>query len=178
MRLRYKIGLFIIGIVSCTFLLQKFNKPTVIKGPAQITYSGGGDIIQIEHKDPKTGKITEEKIYEPDPKSTVITTDAKGNVTVKVRQFGVGTDFGIGIGYSDRPRVALDDRFAYLKRFGANVGLGFSLRKEDYQKGHLLDIMDPYLGGSYVPTTRLPNTSLAMTYAVSKHAFIFVRVRF
>lgn len=172
MNLRIKAGLFIGGILACTLLLQRCNKPLpTVKGPAQITYQGD-TLILAQHGKPDI------KVFQPDPKSTVITTDDKGNVTVKVRQFGVGTDFGIGVGYSDRPRVALDDRFAYFKRFGANVGLGFSLRKEDYQKGHLLDIVDPYIGGSYVPTTRLPNTSLVVTYAASKHVFVFVRTRF
>ena len=118
------------------------------------------------------------KEYQPDPKSTVITTDAKGNVTVKVRQFGVGYDLGLGVGISDRPRVALDDRFAYFKRLGAHVGLGISLEKNDYQKGHLLDIVDPYLGGSFTPLTNLPNTAIVVSGTLSKHVFIFVRMRF
>lgn len=171
MQFRYKIILFIAGVLGCTLLLQRCNKPTTVKGPAQISYRND-TLILAQHGKPDI------KIFQPDPKSTVITTDAKGNVTVKVRQFGVGFDPGIGIGYSDRPRVALDARFAYFKRFGANAGLGFSLRKEDYQKGHLLDIVDPYVGGSYVPFTRFPNTSIVTAFTVSKHAFVFLRVRF
>lgn len=171
MTTRENIGLLIVGILGCTLLLQRFNKSKTFNGPAQISYKG--DTIVVKQK----GKpdFTE---FQPDPKSTVITTDKQGHVTVKVRQFGVGTDLGVGIGFSDRARVALDDRFAYFKRFGANVGLGFSLDKKDYSKGHLLDIVDPYVGISAVPTTRLPNTSVVVSYTASKHAFIFMRVRF
>ncbi len=171
MQLRYKIALFIAGVLGCTFLLQHFNKSKTFKGPAQISYQG--DTIVVKQK----GK-PDFKEFQPDPKSTVITTDKLGHVTVKVRQFGIGFDPGIGIGFSDRARVALDDRFAYFKRFGANAGLGFSLDKKDYSKGYLLDIVDPYVGLSVVPTTRLPNTSIVTAFTVSKHAFIFVRVRF
>jgi len=172
MKLRYQLGLLIVGILGCTLILQRCNKPLPIpKGPAQISYQN--DTIVIKQK----GK-PDIKEFQPDPKSTVITTDDKGQVTVKVRQFGVGTDLGVGIGLSDRARVALDDRFAYFKRFGANAGLGFSLDKNDYKKGHLLDIVDPYVGASVVPFVGMPNTSIVTAYTVSKHAFIFVRVRF
>lgn len=171
MKLRYKIILFAAGVLACTALLQRFNKSKTFNGPAQISYQG--DTIVVKQK----GK-PDFKEFQPDPKSTVITTDKLGHVTVKVRQFGVGTDLGVGIGFSDRARVALDDRFAYFKRVGANAGLGFSLDKKDYSKGHLLDIVDPYVGLSVVPTTRLPNTSVVTAFTVSKHAFIFVRVRF
>src|ERR1700693_5839612 len=109
MKLRYKIALFVAGVLGCTWLLQRFNKPSTFKGPVQISYQH--DTIVVKQK----GK-PDFKEYQPDPKSTVITTDAKGNVTVKVRQFGVGYDLGLGVGISDRPRVALDDRFAYFKR--------------------------------------------------------------
>lgn len=179
MTIRENLGLLVVGILGCTFVLQRCNKPTVTKGPAQITYSDGGSLIQIQHRDPKTGKVTEEKIFEPDPKSTVITTDAKGNVTVKVRQFGVGFDPGIGIGLSNRARVMLDARIAFYKRFGLNTGLGFNLDKNDYTKGHMLDIVDPYLAGSYVPFTTFPNTSLVTGYGFgSKHVVLLLRVRF
>jgi hypothetical protein len=172
MSLKTKIILFVAGVLGCTLILQRCNKPLpTTKGPAQITYQN--DTIVVSQK----GK-PDIKVFQPDPKSTVITTDDKGNVTVKVRQFGVGFDPGIGVGISSRPRVALDVRFAYFKRFGANAGLGFSLDRDDYRKGHLLDIVDPYVGGSFVPFTRFPNTSLVTAITVSKHVFVFVRVRF
>ena len=172
MKLRYKLGLFVAAVLGCTLLLQRCNKPLPIpKGPAQISYQN--DTIVIKQK----GK-PDIKEFQPDPKSTVITTDDKGQVTVKVRQFGVGTDLGVGVGLSDRARVALDDRFAYFKRFGLNAGFGFSLDKNDYKKGHLLDVVDPYAGVSVVPFTSMANTSLVVSYTVSKHSFVFVRVRF
>jgi hypothetical protein len=178
MTTRENIGLLIVGILGCTLILQRCNRPTTVKGPAQVSYQDSGNVIVVQHKDQKTGKVTTQKIYEPDPGSTTITTDAKGNVTVHVRQFGVGTSLGIGIGLSNKARIALDDRFAYFKRFGANTGLGLSLDKNDYQKGHLLDMVDPYLGLSYVPLLKAPNTSLVVSYTVSKHAFVFVKMRF
>lgn len=164
-------GIFVLAVLGCTLLLQHFNKAKFFNGPAQISYQG--DTIVVKEK----GR-PDFKEFQPDPKSTVITTDAKGRVTVKVRQFGVGMDLGAGIGLSDRIRMALDDRFAYFKRFGANMGLGFSLDKNDYSKGHLLDVVDPYVGLSVVPTVRLPNTSLVLAYTANKHAFLFVRARF
>lgn len=170
MRLRAKIGLFIVGILGCTLLLQRCNKPNVFKGPSQIT-NDGDTLIVRQHDKPDI------KIFQPDPDSTVITTDNKGNVTITVRQFGVGFDPGIGVGFSSRSRMALDARFAYFKRFGANAGLGLSLDKNDYKAGRLLDIVAPYAGVSWVPFTRFSNTSLVVTYAMDKHLFVFVRVR-
>lgn len=178
MTTRENLGLLVVGILGCTLGLQRCNKPTTVKGPAQISYQSEGDVIVVQHKDPNTGKVTTQKIYEPDPGSTTITTDAKGNVTVHVRQFGVGMNLGVGLGVSNRARITLDDRFAYYRRFGANTGLGFSLNKNDYLNGHLLDICDPYLGLSYVPTVRMPNTSLVVSYTVSNHVFVFMRLRF
>src|SRR5579863_3522630 len=119
MTTRENIGLLAVGILGCTLILQRCNRPTIVKGPAQISYQDSGNVVVVQHKDQKTGKVITQKIYEPDPGSTTITTDAKGNVTVHVRQFGVGTSLGIGLGVSDRARVALDDRFVYFKRFGA-----------------------------------------------------------
>lgn len=179
MTTREQLGILIVGILGCTLGLQRCNKATVIKGPAQITTAGGdGDVLVIQHKDPN-GKVTTERIYQPDPKSTTITTDKNGNVTVHVRQFGVGFEPGIGIGYSTKVRLALDARFVYYKRFGFHGGLGFSLDKTDYQtRAKLLDIVNPYVGVSYVPWLRYSNTSLVASYTMDKHAFIFARWRF
>lgn len=173
MSLKTKIGLFIVGVLGCTLLLQRCNKPLpTVKGPAQISYQGD-TLILAQHGKPDI------KVFQPDPKSTVIKTDAKGNVTVTIRQFGVGFDPGIGIGLSNRARVMLDARIVYYKRFGANTGLGFSLDKNDYSRGHLLDIVDPYIAGSFVPFTKFPNTSLVTGYGFgSKHVVLFMRVRF
>jgi hypothetical protein len=171
MSTREKIGLFIVAVLGCTFLLQRFNTPKTFNGPSQISYQG--DTIVVKQK----GK-PDFKEFQPDPKSTVITTDKLGHVTIHVRQFGVGFDPGIGVGFSDRARLALDDRFAYFKRVGANVGLGFSLDKNDYRTGHLLDLVDPYVGLSVVPTTRMPNTSIVGSITVSKHLFVFIKMRF
>lgn len=171
MRLRYKVGLFVIAVLGCTWLLQRFNRPTTVDGPAVITNPGGG-VVVIRGKDKPPVSI-----YQPDPGSTVIKTDDKGRVTVIVRQVGVGFDPGVGLGLSSRPRAALDARFAYFKRFGLNAGLGLSLDKADYRNGRLLDIVAPYAGVSWVPFTRFSNTSLVVAYAMDKHAFVFLRVR-
>ena len=171
MKTWHKVVLFIAGVLGCTLLLQRFNRPKTFNGPAQISYTG--DTLVVKQK----GK-PDFKEFQPDPKSTTITTDSHGRVTIHVRQFGVGTDLGAGLGYSDRFRVALDDRFAYFKRFGVNVGLGFSLDKNDYKGGHLLDVVDPYIGVGYVPWLRFPDTSAVIAYTASKHPFFLVRVRF
>jgi hypothetical protein len=179
MTTRENLGLLVVGILGCILGLQRCNKPTVIKGPAQITTAGGdGDVLIVKHKS-SDGKVTEEKIYQPDPGSTVITTDRNGNVTVKVRQFGVGFEPGIGVGFSTKPRLALDGRFVYFKRFGFHAGLGLSLEKSDYKVGSkLLDVVDPYMGVSYVPWLRYSNTSVVVSCTVDKHEFIFARWRF
>jgi hypothetical protein len=179
MTTRENIGLLVVGVLGCTLGLQRCNKPTVIKGPAQITTSGGdGDVLVIQHKDANTGKVTTNKVYQPDPGSTVITTDKNGNVTVKVRQFGVGFEPGVGVGFSTKPRLALDGRFVYFKRLGFHAGLGLSLEKSDYEVGSkLLDVVDPYVGVSYVPWLRYSNTSVVVSYTADKHAFIFLRFR-
>lgn len=174
MTTRENIGLLIVGILGCTLLLQRCNRPSTFKGPAQISAQGDGDVLVVKQK----GK-PDVKIYEPDPDSTTITTDAKGNVTVHVRQFGVGFEPGIGVGFSTKARLAVDGRFIYFKRFGAHAGLGFSLDKNDYtMHSRLLDIVDPYVGVSYVPWLRYSNTSLVAAYTVDKHAFVFARWRF
>jgi hypothetical protein len=170
MTTRENIGLLIVGVLGCTLILQRCNKPTTFKGPSQIT--NDGDTIVVKRK----GK-PDVKIFQPDPDSTVITTDKNGNVTVKVRQVGVGFDPGLGVGLSSRPRMALDARIAYFKRFGLNTGIGLSLDKNDYKTGRLLDIVAPYLGTSWVPFTRFANTSLVAAYALDKHVFVFIRVR-
>lgn len=170
MRLRTKIGAFIVAVLGCTLILQRCNKPVTFTGPTKIT--NDGDTIVVHQKDkPDT------KIFQPDPDTTIITTDKDGKVTIIVRQFGVGFDPGVGLGLSSRPRVALDARFVYFKRFGANAGLGLSLDKTDYRDGRILDIVSPYVGVSWVPFTRFSNTSLVAAYAMDKHAFVFVRVR-
>lgn len=175
MKLRYKVALFLAGILGCTALLQRCNKPLpTVKGPATISYKNDGNTIVVKQRGKKSIKK-----YQPDPKSTVIKTDDKGNVIVKVRQFGVGLEPGIGVGLSDRSRVALDARFAYYKRFSAHTGLGFSLNKDDYLNGNILDIVGPYIGLGYVPWLRFSNTTLVTAYMpLNQKAFIFVRVRF
>lgn len=179
MNLKTKVILFVVSVLACTALLQRCNRPTTIQGPSKITLGGNdGDLLTIEHKDPKTGEVKKEKIYQPDPKSTVITTDDKGNVTVKVRQVGVGFEPGLGVGYSDRPRLALDCRFAYAKRFSAHTGLGVSLDPKAYGHAKLLDLVDPYVGVGYVPFTTFSNTSVIVSYTATKHVFVFVRFRF
>lgn len=173
MRLRNKLFLALVIIISCAIVIHKANRPLpTVKGPAQISYQH--DMIVIKQQGKK-----DIKVYQPDPKSTVITTDDKGNVIVKVKQSGFGLELGIGFGVSDNARIALDERYAFYKRFGLHGGLGLSLLADDYRNGHLLDIVDPYLGIGYTPFDALPNTSLVGGYGFgSKHPFIFVRLRF
>ena len=179
MTTKENMGLLVVGVLGCTLVLQRCNRPTTVKGPAQISYQDEGNVIQIQHKDAKTNKVMTQKVYEPDPGSTIITTDAKGNVTVHVRQFGVGFTPGVGIGYSNKPRLALDARLVYFKRFGINSGLGFSLTGDDYRThAKLFDLVDPYVGVSYVPWLRFSNTSFVVAYTVAKRGFVFVRLRF
>lgn len=180
MKTRTKVIAFIVAVLACTGLLQRCNKPVTFTGPGKITLGGSdGGLITIEHKDIKTGDIVKKRIYQPDPGSTVITTDDKGNVHVKVRQFGVGLEPGIGIGYSNKLRLALDTRFVYYKRFGGHAGLGFSLDSTDYKgNAKLLDLIDPYVGVSYVPFTRFSNTSVVASYTATRRAYVFVRLRF
>jgi len=178
MTTRENVGLIVVGVLGCTLLLQRCNRPTTVKGPAQLTYQDGGNVIDIKHKD-KNGKVIDQKIYEPDPGSTVVTTDKNGNVTVKVRQFGVGFEPGLGIGYSDTLRVALDARVVYFKRASIHTGIGMATDPKMYSlKSNLLDIVDPYVGVGYVPWLRFANTSLVASYTATKHAFVFVRFRF
>lgn len=173
MKLRYKLLAFVVGVLGCTALLQRCNRPTTVKGPAQITSTGGDTLVISQPNHPPI------KIYQPDPKSTVIETDAHGNVSVRVRQFGVGFEPGIGVGYSNKTRLALDARLIYYKRFGGHAGLGFALAPEDYGiHRSLLDMVDPYVGVSYVPWLRFSNTSIVASYTMSKHAFVFARWRF
>ena len=173
MRLRYKILLALVIVVGCAIAVHKANRPLpTVKGPAQISYQH--DTIVVKQKGKK-----DIKVYQPDPKSTVISTDAQGNVTVKVKQAGFGFDPGIGFGVSDRARIALDARFAFYKRFGAHTGIGLSLTGSDYSSGRFLHVIDPYLGLGYTPFDALPNTSLVGGYAFgTKHPFVFVRWRF
>ena len=175
MRLRTKVIGFLVAVLGCTALLQRCNKPSTVKGPAQLTTSGGdGDTIVISQ--PGKAPI---KIYQPDPKSTVITTDKNGNVTVKVRQFGVGFEPGIGLGYSTKTRFALDARLVYYKRFGFNMGLGLATDPESYGVHKpVLSMVTPYAGISYVPWLRFSNTSIVASYTLDNHVYGFARWRF
>lgn len=174
MRLRTKAIAFIVAVLGSTALLQRCNRPLpTVKGPAEISYRDRGNTIVVKQKD-KTPIVT----YQPDPNSTVITTDEKGNVVVKIRQFGIGFEPGLGIGYSNRMRLALDARLVYYKRFGFHSGLGLSLDADDYKsRTKLLDLVDPYFGFSYVPFLKFSNTSLVASYTVGKHIFVFARWR-
>jgi hypothetical protein len=179
MTIREKAGLFVVGVLGCTLALQRCNRSVTVKGPAKISYQDEGNVIDIQHRNAKTGKVTDQKIYEPDPGSTTITTDAHGNVTVHVRQFGVGFQPGFGIGISTKARVALDARLVYAHRFGLNSGLAFSLNGSDYAShSKLLDMVDPYVGVGYVPWLRAPNTSVVAALTADKHLFGFVRFKF
>lgn len=168
MTLRENLGLLAVCILGCTLLLQRCNRPLpTVKGPAQITYQGD-TLILTQHGKPDI------KVFQPDPKSTVITTDEKGNVTVKVRQFGVGFQPGLGISYSDRLRVDFDARLIYFKRFGLDAGIavmggsGISLR----------DVVKPYAAISYTPFNKFSNTSIFIGVQIDKHPIAGLRLAF
>lgn len=175
MTLRENLGLLIVGILGCTLLLQRCNKPlSTIKGPAQISFKNGGNTLVVTqpHGQPL-------EVYQPDPKSTIITTDEKGNVTVKIRQFGVGFEPGLGVGYSDKLRLAVDFRFVFFKRFSGHTGLAIATDPEVYKiHSPLLNMFDAYLGVGYVPFLSFPNTSLVASFTATKHVFVFMRFRF
>ena len=178
MTTRENVGLLIVGILGCTLGLQRCNKPTVTKGPAQITQKDDGNVLTIQTKD-KTGKVTTKQVYEPDPDSTVITTDKNGNVSVHVRQFGVGFEPGLGVGYSDKLRIALDARVVYFKCASIHAGLGIAADPQAYKsQTSLLNLVDPYVGVGYVPYLRFSNTSIVGSYTATKHVFVFVRFKF
>lgn len=173
MTTRTKVIGFIVAVLGCTALLQRCNKPHTTDGPATIETKNGTTLVITEKGKPPV------KIYQPDPGSTVITTDDKGRVTFHVRQFGVGFEPGIGLGYSNKTRLALDARLVYYKRFGFHSGVGCSLDANDYRgRAKLLDLVDPYFGFSYVPFLKFSNTSIVASYTVGKNIFVFARWRF
>jgi hypothetical protein len=150
------------------FWLGNKNKPTTINGPAVITTPGNTVVVIQPGKPPKP-------IYQPDPGSTVISTDPHGSVTVIVKQVGIGFQPGIGAAYSDRLRLTLDARVAYYKRWGLNPGLAFRLGGST----DLNEIVKPYLAVSYaLPFDLVSNTSCFVGVKLDKGVIGGLRVRF
>lgn len=164
-----KLGLVAAAIVALALWLSRKNKPQVFNGPATITTPGNVVVVHQSGK-PDT------HIYQPQPSSTVVTTDTHGNVTVYVKQFGAGFDPGIGIVYADKLRLSLDSRLLFYKRFGLNAGLAFALNRTD---GSLGDIVKPFVAVSYaVPFTKFSNTSLLLGVTIDKRVVGGVRLKF
>ena len=168
MKLRLvKIGLFLAAAIGLALWLSHKNKPQVINGPAVIGNSGDTLIIhQPGHPDAH--------VYQPDPNSTVISTDPHGNVTVNVKHFGVGLDPGVGVAYAEKLRLTLDARLLYYNRFGLNAGLAFSLGN-NYTLG---DVVTPFAAISYaLPFSKLSNTSIYAGVTLDKYVIGGIRVR-
>lgn len=160
-----KLALALIAIVLLALWLSHKNRPTTFTGPSTVTESGDNLVIHQKSK-------PDVKIYQPDPDSTVITTDSKGNVTVIVKHFGAGFDPGIGSAYSDCFRLTLDARLLYYNRFGLNAGL--ALGSYPHTK-----IAQPFVAVSYALTfKKFSNTSLFVGMTMDKQVIGGGRVRF
>jgi hypothetical protein len=163
-----KIGLIIAAIVALALWLSHKNKPNVFEGPAVITTPNNTVIVHQPGK-PDT------HVYQPQPGTTIISTDPHGNVTIKVKQFGVGFDPGVGLAFADKPRLTLDSRVVYYKRLGLNVGLAFSLDGERT----LGDAVKPFVALSYaLPFKHFSNTSAFTGCTLDQHIIAGVRVQF
>jgi hypothetical protein len=163
-----KWGAIIAALVGLFFYLRHSNKPQVFTGPSTITNSGNNLVVQQPGKPDTT-------VYQPKPDTTVVTTDPHGNVTVKVQQFGIGFDPGIGIAACDRLRLTLDSRVLFYKRLGLNVGLAFSLSGETTLGG----VVKPFAAASYaLPFKKLSNTSMFAGMTLDQYIIGGVRVAF
>ena len=163
-----KWGLILAAIAGLLFWLLHSNKPHVFTGPTTVTNNGNNLVVHQPGKPDVT-------VYQPKPDTTVVTTDPHGNVTVKVRQFGVGFDPGIGIAGCDKLRLTLDSRVVFYKRLGLNVGLAFSLDAERT----LGDAVKPFLAASYaLPFKHLSNTSVMAGMTLDQYIIAGVRVAF
>jgi hypothetical protein len=175
MNLRAKIGLFVAGVLGCTLILQRCNKPVVITNPGTtIITTHGDELIVTPHVKPGQPAQPPVHIYQPDPGSTTINIDTHGNVTYQVRQFGVGFQPGIGVSCSDRLRVDLDARVVYFKRFGLNAGLAFAAGSGV----SLANIVKPYGALTYTPFDKFANTSVFVGMQLDKTPIGGIRVRF
>jgi len=155
-------------LIGLFFYLRHSNKPQVFTGPSTITNNGNSLVVHQPGKPDTT-------VYQPKPDTTVVTTDPHGNVTVKVRQFGVGFDPGIGIAGCDKLRLTLDSRVVYYKRLGLNVGLAFSLDAERT----IGDAVKPFLAASYaLPFKHLSNTSVMAGMTLDQYIIAGIRVAF
>lgn len=163
-----KWGIISASLVVLFFYLRHSNKPQVFTGPSTITNNGNNLVVQQPGKPPVT-------VYQPKPDTTVVTTDPHGNVTVKVQQFGIGFDPGIGIAACDKLRLTLDSRVVFYKRLGLNVGLAFSLDAERT----LGDAVKPFLAASYaLPFKHVSNTSVFAGMTFDQYIVGGVRVQF
>jgi hypothetical protein len=163
-----KWGAIIAALVGLFFYLKHSNKPQVFTGPSTITNNGNNLVVQQPGKPPVT-------VYQPKPDTTVITTDPHGNVTVTVKQFGIGFDPGIGLAFADKARLTLDSRVVFYKRLGLNVGLAFSLNAERT----LGDAVKPFLAASYaLPFKKLSNTSVYAGMTLDQYIIGGLRVAF
>lgn len=141
------------------------NKAVHLDGPANI--SNEGSVLVIGQEDKPVLRI-----YQPDPRSTVISTDQKGNVKIKVKHVGYGFQPGIGFGYSDRLRLTLDARLLYWDRFGLNGLLALS-------PDHNATAVQPFFVLTYaLPFEYLSNTSLFAGTWFDKTFIGGVRVKF
>jgi hypothetical protein len=168
MKLRLiKIGMFVASVVGLALWLSHKDKPNVVNGPAVITTPNNTVVVQQPGKPPTT-------VYQPQPDSTVISTDSNGNVTVSVKAFGIGFDPGIGAAYSDKLRLSLDSRLLFYKRLGLNVGLAFSTSRDT----ELADIVKPFAAVSYaLPFSKLSNTSVYLGATLDRGIIGGVRVK-
>lgn len=163
-----KWGVIIAALAGLLAYLLHSNKPQTFTGPTTIT-TGNGNVTVHQPGKPDT------TVYQPKPDTTVITTDPHGNVTVKVQQFGVGFDPGIGIAACDKLRLTLDSRVLFYKRLGLNVGLAFSLDAERT----LGDAVKPFVAASYaLPFKRLSNTSVFAGMTLDQYIIGGIRVAF
>lgn len=163
-----KYGLIAAAAIALVLWLRHKDKPLVFDGPATITTPGHNVVVQQPGKPPVT-------IYQPQPGSTVVTTDPHGNVTVKVKQFGIGFDPGIGVAFADKLRLTLDTRVLFYKRLGLNLGLAFSLTAERNVGG----AVKPFVAVSYaLPFKKFSNTSVYAGSTFDKYIIGGVRVQF
>jgi hypothetical protein len=179
--MKSKLFLTGLGALSLFFLCAKAchngpNNPDDTKAvllpdqKAKIVQKGHNLTVVTKGKD---GKEVVKEHFTPGP--VTIITDDKGNVKVKVKQFGVSLDPGIGAAfYRDKLLLSTDLRIVYLHRFSLHGALLWSPTEEYVQ-----DIIKPAAFVSYaLPYKKFSNTSVFAGITIGQSIIAGVRLGF
>lgn len=162
-----------LGIILLIFLLSLWllHKRSVSRIPpnTDATISIKDNTVEIN----QAGRTS--RVYAP--RGTVLTLHKDGSTEIVSRQYGLTCEPGLGAMWERSDIMpTVDMKFAYLYRFGLNVGVGLDVKTRPYT----VSMLHPTLSLSYA----LPFSMLSNTAVFAGHGFVSgrwiagIRVRF